>query len=264
MEQDVKEAISRVRRVLKRSDLCDYQNLLVTIPNNPDFTTDIEFTVYRGEKKFLIVSARDKAGCYGAPYLRGEFDLADKVEVRENGSCRECTAKERGLDGEDVKLGVHVRPWNLHEISLSGWIEIGDAKVGWPDSERLCRDASDAAQKIKNALTYKCAPSIVFFVSENDTPASCKIRVSSLKAMLYGDPMCVWSSEKPDDSSVIHGQGAFWNKGKNTSVSAACYVNNGEAICLIHNPFAKHPFPERILSCPEYRGTENGKVVRVR
>jgi len=251
-EQDVKEAISRVRRILNRSDLCDYQNLLLTIPKKPDFTTDIEFTVYRGEKKFLIVSARDKAGCYGAPYLRWEFDLEDKVEVRENGSCRECTAKDLGLDGEDVKLGVHVRPWNLHEISLSGWIEIGDAKVGLPDRERLLDDAKGAGKKIRNALKYKCAPSIVFFVSENDTPGSCAMRAGSLKAILYGVPRIVWSPEKPDDVFAFHGEDAFWQEKTNTSVSAACYLSNGNPVCVIHNPFAKYPFPEGLLDCPKY------------
>lgn len=262
-EQDVKEAVSRIKRVLARSDLRDYERLLVTIPNNPDFKTDIEFSIHTDGQKLLIVSAKDNSKCYGAPYLRRKISDHDKVEVREDGNRYECTTRQFGLHKEDVRLGVLVEPWKIHEIALSGWHEIGNAKAGWPDAERFRADANDAAKKIKNALKYKATPSIVFFVSDNDTPQSCMIRMRSLTSILYGVPTLVVSSENPDDDSVIHGKGAFWNK-KNTSVSAACYASNGAPQCVIHNPFAKYPFPEDLMNCPEYRGLENGTVVKVR
>jgi len=263
-EQDVKEAVSRVHRVLTRSDLCDYQRLLVTIPNKPDFATDIEFTAYSRGQKLLIVSAKDNAGCYGAPYLHWQIKDNDKVEVSENGNRCECTARELGLDGDDVKVGVLVEPWTHHELSLSGLIEIGDATIGWPDRCRLLSDANDAAKQLKNALKYKSAPTMIFFVSNNDTSESCQIRIQSLFSLLYGQHTLQWPSSNPDEACVIHGRDAFWRRDKNTSVSAGCYVSNGEQICVIHNRFAKYPSPEAFLGCPEFRGLENGKIARVR
>jgi len=261
-EQHVKEALKRVKRILRRHD--QYNSLWVIIPHDPDYTKDVELSLCERGQEHLILSAKSKSDRYGTPCPRLDIMPDEKIHVCESGVCKERRAEELGLDSEDVTLAVLVKPWKHDEISLSSSSEITGAKTGWPDSERLHRDAQNAANKFRNGMRYKHAPSILIWVVENDSKASQTVRIHSLMKVLYGDPTLVWRSSNPDAASVIHGKGAFWNRKKNTSVSAACYVSNSEAIRLIHNPFAKCPLPVGLIGCEEYLGQENGRVQHIR
>ena len=267
-EKDAKKAVNLILRLLERGDCITYKHLAVTIPHDPDYKSDMDFSLCVNNQAILIISSRSMGGCYGCPYFgtKLRIDAEHYVKVREAGLERNATAGELGLDGQDLRLAILVTPWAHHEISLCGSIEFGDAQIGWPDRDRLLHDAQNAAKKFKDALEYRTAPSLIFYVSEYDSPQSCTIRIESLKAMLYGIPTLLWQAEGPENpkSSVIHGQGAFWANNKNTSVSAACYVSRSEPKCVLHNPWAKKSLPRGLIGCPEYQGLENGKIVRVR
>jgi hypothetical protein len=266
-EKDVKEAVKRVLDLLKRGDYTTYQRLVVTVPCDPDYKKDIEFSIRINNQAILIISARSMAGRYGYPFIGTELRIGAEhlVKVRQAGLERNATARELGLDGQHLRLAVFVTPWEEHEISFSGSMELETPKIGWPDRERLLRDAQNAAKKFKDALRYRTAPSLILYVSEYDSPESCVIRIGSLAAMLYGMPTFVWSPEELENAmpSLIYGKGAFWANNKNRSVSAACYVSHRVPECLFHNPWAKEALPRGLLGCPEYKGLENGKIVRM-
>lgn len=267
-KQDVKHLLKFVIDIIKRNDQDKFDFIFVIIPHDPVYGENIEFSIQKNNRRLLISSVKSRSHRYGAPYLHWKVGIGidDVVDVLEAGRRRVCSAGELGLNSEDVKLACHVKAWPCHKVSLVEWARIGKASLGWPDANRILDDAKDAAKKIKNALKYKTAPSIIFLVSDNDSHESREFRAHSLKVVFFGMPTLAVSSSGSscENSSVIHGSGGFWNKQKNTSVSAVCYVSNGEAIFLIHNPFAKYPCPEGLLGCEEYRLSEDRKAQRVR
>jgi hypothetical protein len=189
--------------------------LAVTIPSDPDYKKDIEFSLCINNQTILILSARSMVGRYGWPFIgtRLRIDAEHLVKVREAGLERNATALELSLDGQDLQLAVFVTPWNLHEISLSSSMELGNAQIEWPNRDRMLNDTQNAAKKFKDALEHRTAPSLVIYISEYDSPESCLVRIGSLAAMLYGMPTFVWSPEALENAlpSLIYGKLALRN-----------------------------------------------------
>lgn len=121
--------------------------------------------------------------------------------------------------------------------------------------ERIREVLSDANDQFKNGIKYKDAPCLLtIFHDRLDVPDE-----TIINSAFYGNLKFVFPNGQPEKGKLVFDKDGGWIAEKNRATSAVLYVRNGGEPLIVHNYWARTPFPVGLFDWKEVSLLPNGK-----
>jgi hypothetical protein len=232
----------------------DYRIFVVQEPRIKD--QFVEFKLKTSKGNALVISTKSASGHYGLPVGHMPRLGMDYLELTEAGRnvelldvCRLDTSARK------FRIALVITP-DSRPLRISGSMPADDL---FPKSNReKIRDLFSAAMpQFKNALQYRDAPCLLV-VWQDAIFASGPADAGSA---VYGNWKRKFAPTRPDlGVEHVYEEDAAFACGKNTTVSALCYIPVGGEPLTFHNFFAARKLPMGLLPGVECAPRSDGSI----
>ncbi|MBB4263565.1 hypothetical protein [Bradyrhizobium sp. CIR3A] len=247
-ERDAKNVVQLLKRGLKRFEDGDSPDIIVAlVPRDPDRKQFVRFSVATGSHGTAeFHSCVSRTGSYGSP--DGIFANPFGQQVTQHFS----TGTKR-----TAVAGAFLHPNETFLVAIVVWrhsdrFALISAASALPakrlkNSQRIREVLSDANDQFKNGMKYKDAPCLLTIFHDGlDVPDE-----TIIKSALYGNLKFVFPKGRPEKGKLIFDKDGGWTPEKNRTTSAILYVRNDGQPLLVHNYWARKPFPTGRFDCKE-------------
>lgn len=256
-ERDTKAVIGLVSRTLGQSQTRCTGELLCVVPNDPDYTRQIDFTFLSEEGPIHCVSCRSTSGIYGFPYGLVPSPWLQTVLVNERSKpTTDHTLYKFAGEGQ-FRIALRILP-SAERFHIGS----GTRSEGMVESltcKHIRNAMSDANDQLKNGQRHRPASGAVFIFQDRIGAANDLTFWSDL----FGDRTYTFDSKNFNNGKWGYGDNANWQVSKHTSTSVAGYFRHNATPIFVHNPWAKSPLPPGVFGGVEYLPTDDGTFRRV-
>ena len=253
--KDAKSVVQLLKRPLKRLAEADSPDVAVAlVPKNADRNQFVRFSVSTKDKKNVeFHSYVSTTGRYTVP--SGMYPDPDSQMIKlkfSSGRIKEVLAHTVIEASDDFRVAIAAYSSETPFEIVSAMPTGAARRLG--NVARIRDAVSDANEQVKNANTYKAAPSVtVIFQDGLDVPVD-----AIIESALYGNLKYVAPIGDPTSGKLILEGDGVWNSTKNRTTSAVMYVRNDGEPVIIHNYWADRPLPAGLFSCREISVAKDG------
>ena len=255
-ERDSKIAVQLLKRGLKRFEGGDAPDVIVAlVPLNPDRREFVRFSMATGKHGTVeFHSCVALTGTYGSPggIYADPFEQ-QVVQYFSSGTMRTALAGAFLRPNETFLMAIVVSKHPDRFTLLTATWALPARRLKNP--ERIREVLSDANDQFKNGTKYKDKPCLLAVFHEGlDVPDE-----AIIKSAFYGNLKFAFPKGQSEKGKLILDKDGGWTPEKNRTTSAVLYVRNGGEPLLIHNYWARKPFPLGLFGCKEVSLLPNGK-----
>jgi hypothetical protein len=229
--------------------------IVALVPLNPDRKQFVRFSVVTGK--------RGTAEFHSCVSLTGPYGSPDGIYA--NPFEQQVTQHFSSGTKRTALAGAFLRPNETFLVAIVVWkhpdrFSLISAAPALPakrlkNPERIREVLSAANDQFKNGTKYKDAPCLLTMFHDGlDVPDE-----TIIKSAFYGNLKFAFPKGQPDKGKLVFDKDGGWTPEKNRTTSAVIYVRNGGKPLLVHNYWARKPFPAGLFECKEVSLLPNGK-----
>lgn len=229
---------------------------VVTIHGTASPRPPVEFTFHHDSEVIRYVSDEVSDGKFGIPYAVPPDSWTELVTVRHSdGKTREAPLYQVACeDAFLVALEISPSIDRFRVSMVTHAVGMQESKV----KKRLRAHLRTANRQFKEARRSVDGPTLVVVGDTGQIPDT--IEQDDILEALFGDltvPFPIGDEKAPPP---FYGQNGIWREQQHTSTSAVCWVQDGQPILTVHNPWADTALPDGLLPGRELKVNDDGRL----